>query len=225
MTAMRALLVAVVCSCPLAISAVEPLVLNDLRAGAGTMFDDFSSRTNTTTTSPAGTVLATTSDEHHDDAIEFRAGIQYLAGTLGPGGGLIYGAQMADYRARFHDDTSTTTIDGPVVDALAGYAVSPVSGFHLEATPIAGIGYAFLDIRDRNGQVIGNRSLYIEYGFRVAAYATIDDCWQIGLEVPFMVGRWRPKYGYLDGAGNHIEVSDKRVKSGGGVMLSLGVRF
>lgn len=211
--------------CQVGHAAAEPMVLNELRAGAGAMFNDYSSRTETTTTSPTGTMLSRVSAHHENDATEVRAGIQYLAGTLGPAGGLIYGAQFADFHGTFHDGPTTVTIDGPVVDALAGYAVSPAPGFHLEATPIAGVGYAFLNLHTGGMAPIQNRSLYIEYGLRIAAYATFDGCWQVGIEAPILVGRWRPQYGYFDGAGNHVEVSDKREKRGPGLMLNVGVRF
>jgi hypothetical protein len=59
----------------------------------------------------------------------------------------------------------------------------------------------------------------------VGLYATLDGCWQLGFELPLVFGHARPKYAYLDGAGDRVVATETRTTRSMGAMIGLGVRF
>jgi hypothetical protein len=147
-----------------------------------------------------------------------------VRGELGDGGGLLYGVGFAARHLVLHPSGARVRITGPVIDGLAGYGFAPIPWLHAEITPFAGIGYTYLRI-DQGSERFDNRSIYLEYGLRVAAYFTFDHTWQIGLELPLVLGHARPKYAYTDASGDRVVVTQTLLTRSVGSMLVLGVRF
>jgi hypothetical protein len=223
-TAMRALAPLLLLAATLAPGA--DIVINDVRADVGLQATDIASRRTLETTPSGGGATTTASVENRDNAVESRAGVQWLLGTLDTGGGIVYGAQFAARNYRFGHGPLRTRVRGPTIDALAGYAVAPLDYLHVEVTPFAGIGYDQLRIDGGGGAPsVDNQSVHLEYGGRVGLYTTIDRCWQVGLELPLVFGHSRPKYAYLDAGGNRVVATDSTTTRSVGAMLGLGVRF
>jgi hypothetical protein len=207
-------------------SAGADIELADFRAAGGLVDTDLTLARRLESPPVAGGATTASATSSSDQAVASRIGLQWVAGVLDTGGGIVYGAQFAARNYRYGHGPLRTRVRGPVLDVLAGYAVAPLSYLHVEATPFAGIGYDQLRIDGGFGAPsVDNQSVYLEYGGRVGLYATIDRCWQIGLELPLVFGHARPKYAYLDGFGNRVVATETRTSRAMGAMLALGVRF
>jgi hypothetical protein len=64
----------------------------------------------------------------------------------------------------------------------------------------------------------------VEYGAKIGTYVSLGGTLVLGVEVPYLVGRFDPDYNYNDGT-NAVKVSDERRSEGFGVLVSLGGRF
>jgi hypothetical protein len=225
MTSMRAVRLLFVIMAPACAPAAD-VTMNDIRADFGLLVTSLITE-RTLETTPSGGGPSTTAKSRDEQGMgESRAGLQWVTGTLDDGGGFIYGAQFAARAFRYGDGPDRTRVRGPVIDLLAGYAVAPLTWLHVEVTPFAGAGYDILRIDGGGGAPsVDNQSIYLEYGGRVGLYATLDGCWQVGLELPFVIGHARPKYAYTDAAGDHVVATETRTTRSTGAMLGLGVRF
>jgi hypothetical protein len=112
----------------------------------------------------------------------------------------------------------------PTLDVLVGYGYACTSNLHVELTPFVGYGRAYHEIDD-----IGNSNdwdHYFEYGAKLGAYVVVDSRLQLGLEIPFLVGRIDPDLTYEDG--DHIvrmTLDERRRCQGIGLLATIGYRF
>lgn len=158
----------------------------------------------------------------------WRGQVQYLAGKLGDNGGLIWGAGFALNHATWDVSSEKTAhVTTPTVDVLLGYGYAFASNFHVELTPFAGYGRAYYGVNDNDTTTTSKEwDNYFEYGIKLGAYVAFDNKVMLGLEVPFMVGRYDPEYTYNDDAGNpHVSVDEKRRCQGFGLLATVGYRF
>jgi hypothetical protein len=205
-------------------AASAEMRVDDLRVDVGPLATSLETSTSVETTPAGGGAATTASDRRSDRTIELREGIQWVRGSLGAGGGLLYGVGFAARYLELHPSDTRVRITGPTVDAMGGYGIAPLTWLHAEITPFAGIGYSYVRV-DHTQQSVDNRSIYLEYGLRVAAYFTFDHTWQLGLELPLIFGHARPKYAYTDASGDHVVVTQTLLTRSVGSMLVLGVRF
>jgi hypothetical protein len=149
-----------------------------------------------------------------------------MTGHLGDGGGFIIGVAGAVNQARFENPGGTATATTPVIDLMLGYGFAPLPQWHFELTPFAGFGWTYFNVSNNNQTDVKSDEHYLEYGLRAATYWTFASHWQLGVEVPYLVGRSKPSYTSTDtGSGDRIAVSDDRKNQGFGVLGSLGLRF
>lgn len=218
-----------------ALSAAAPLLLavaasghevrvSDVRVDMGVIAAQVEMR-GTIETTPAGGSTTSVSGEREDRVLALREGLQYVRGDLTSSGGWLYGAAFAVTHAHYRPSGVSNRMNGPTVDLQAGWGLAPLGWLHLEAMPFAGVGYSFLRIDQPTGDVIHNRSYVYEAGLRLGLYATADRTWQAGLEIPLLLMRSRPKYAQTTAAGDLIVSTERRILSGAGVMLGLGLRY
>ena len=208
--------------------AMDDVTICDLRLGGGLLPNTYRGAATTSVTSSGGTVTTTSasSGSSRDADSNYRGQLQFMTGHLGRAGGFIIGADAAVNQARFKNPGSTTTFTTPVVDLLVGYAIAPIPQWHFELTPFAGFGWTYFNISNNNQTDVRSHEKYVEYGARVATYWTFLNHWQIGIEVPYLMGRSKPKYTSTDTAtGDRMTVSDSRENQGFGALASVGVRF
>jgi hypothetical protein len=206
-------------------SAAE-LDVSDLRLSAGILSDDFKGASTTTVTNNSGTVssTSTSADSGRDARTNVRAELQYVGGHLGYGGGLIYGAGIAVNNATWSDGAQDAHVTTPTVDVLLGYGYAVTHEWHFEVTPFAGVGRAYYSVSDNgSSQTDKNWNKYFEYGIRAGTYVALGGL-VLGIEVPYLVGRFNPDYNYNSGA-NQVTVSDNRRNQGFGLLGSIGGRF
>lgn len=199
----------------------------DLRVGGGILSTEFKgsssstvtdNNTNTTTSTSSG------SDVQNADS-NYRGQIQLVYGNLGPAGGLIAGAGIAANQARFDNSFYRTDITTPVVDVLIGYGIAVTPGWHFELTPFAGAGRAYYSVHNKgDSDTSKDWDKYVEYGAKLGTYFTFAESLQVGIEVPYLVGRFNPEYNHDDGQ-NTYNVSDTSRNQGFGLLLTVGGRF
>ncbi len=208
--------------------AVDEVNVCDLRLGGGVLPKTYRGGATSTVTNSGGTVTSTTSTSptpRSPDA-NYRGQLQFMTGHLGSAGGFLIGGDLAVNQARFENSTSTTTFTTPVIDLLIGYGFAPTPSWHFELTPFVGYGWTFFNVSNNNQTDTSSHENYIEYGARAATYWTFKSGWQIGVEVPYLIGRSKPEYTSTDkSTGDRLTVSDDRKNQGFGVLASLGVRF
>lgn len=148
-----------------ALSAAETAI-NDLRGGFGFWPDNYE---------------ADGQDAGIDDA--WRLGVQYMRSLreLEDIGGFIYGAE-ASLTLASGDDIDSSAV---IADAHAGWAWSPepLPALHLEGTGFLGLGMEMVEAGDED-----DLAPVIEYGLRAAALYTLDNRWQIGLDLRWLLG-------------------------------------
>jgi hypothetical protein len=207
--------------------AAADLGFTDLRLGAGLLSDHFSG-SNQSTVSSGGTVISSSSssDDGRDAEHNYRGQLQVVGGNLGPGGGLVLGVGIAVNHASWDNGSQDATVTTPCVDLLIGYGFAFNRAWHVELTPFAGIGRAYYSVTD-NGQTETAREWdkYVEFGARLGTYFTINEGFQIGLEIPYLVGSFEPHYEYTDASNNTRTVADKRENRGFGLLVTIGGRF
>ena len=199
----------------------------DLRFGGGVLSDDFKGSSSTTVTNSNTQVSTNTNsgEDGRDSDGNYRGQVQLVYGNLGPVGGLILGAAVAVNHARFDNGNYDATVTTPVLDVLIGYGIAVTPEWHFELTPFAGYGRAFYSVTDSNSTTTSSDSTdYVEYGGRLGTYYTFRSGMQLGLEVPYLVGRYNPEYNHESGNDTY-SVSDERRSQGFGILASIGVRF
>jgi hypothetical protein len=207
--------------------AAAELKFSDLRLGAGALSDNFSGSNQTTVTS-GGTVISTSSssEDGRDSESNLRGQLQLVGGSLGAGGGAVLGLGIAVNHANWDNGSQDATVTTPCVDLLLGYGFAVSKAFHVELLPFVGIGRAYYSVTDNGGTETAKEwDKYLEYGARLGAYLTINDGFQVGIEIPYLVGSFEPHYEYTDAANNTRTVSDKRENRGFGLLVTIGGRF
>jgi hypothetical protein len=66
---------------------------------------------------------------------------------------------------------------------------------------------------------------YVEFGGVLGAYYAIADRLALGIEVPYLVGRFKPDYNYYDNSNKSVTVTDTKGNKGFGLLATLGLRF
>ena len=207
--------------------AAADVTFLDLRFGGGMLSNDFKGDSSTTVTNSSTNVSTNTSTggDTRDSDNNFRGQVQLVWGDLGPAGGIILGGAIAANHARFDNGDYTASVTTPVLDVMIGYGIAVTPNWHFELTPFAGYGRAFYSVDNSNSSSTSTDSTdYVEYGARLGTYYTFPNSMQIGVEVPYLVGRFNPEYNHTSGTDTY-NVSDERRNQGLGVLVSLGARF
>ena len=201
------------------------LDVSDLRLSAGILSNDFKGASSTTVTGGSDvTTTSTSSNEGRDSEHNERAELQYVGGHLGYGGGFIYGIGVAVNHATWNDGAQNAHVTTPSADLLLGYGYAFTHQWHAELTPFGGIGRAYYSVSDNGTSTTSNNwNKYFEYGVRLDTYFDLGGL-VLGVEVPYLVGRFDPTYNYNSGA-NQVSVSDNRRNQGFGLLVSVGGRF
>ena len=164
-------------------------------------------------------------DDGRDSDHNYRGQVQLVWGDLGPVGGLILGAGIAVNHARFENNAQEADVTTPVVDVLIGYGLAITPEWHFELAPFAGAGRTYYSVRDHDSTDTSKEwSKYLEYGGKIGTYYTFRQSLQVGLEIPYLVGRFDPDYQHDDN-NNSYTVSDSRRNQGFGFLVTLGHRF
>lgn len=202
------------------------LDVSDLRLSAGVLSTEFKGASTTTVTNGAGSVTSatTSSDSGRNADHNWRTQLQYVGGHLGLGGGFMYGIGVAVNNATWHDGAQDAHVTTPTADILLGYGYAFTHEWHIEVTPFAGLGRAYYSVSDNGSdQTSKDWHKYAEYGIRAGTYLALGGL-VLGVEVPYLVGRFNPDYDYSSGAGQ-VTVSDTRRNQGFGLLVSIGGRF
>jgi hypothetical protein len=199
----------------------------DIRVGAGVLSDTFKGSSSTTIVDANTNVSTTTYSgrDGRDADAHYRGQMQVVWGSLGSGGGLIIGAGIAANHARFDNGSQDAEVTTPVIDVLLGYGYALTTAWHIELTPFAGGGRAYYSVRDKgNTSTSKDWEAYYEYGAKLGTYITSDSGMQIGVEVPYLIGRFNPTYDHRD-ANNSYTITDSRRSEGLGLLVTIGKRF
>jgi hypothetical protein len=202
------------------------LTIADLRVGAGVLSDQFKGASRTTVTDGQGGITTTRSSEDGRDAdSHYRAQVQFVGGRLGTGGGFIYGLGLGVNHATWDNGSQDAHATSPSIGLLLGYGYAFTPAWHIEVTPFAGYGRTYYSVSDGGSSETSEEwSEYVEYGARIGTYVALGDDLVLGIEIPYLVGRFEPDYDYDDGT-DSVSVSDERRSEGFGVLLTLGGRF
>ena len=207
--------------------AAVDMQFTDLRFGIGVLSNNFSGSNQTTVTSAGSTVsTSNSSNDGRDSEHNYRGQIQFVGGNLGAGGGLVFGLGIATNQAKWDNGSQDATVTTPCADLLLGYGFAFSKSWHFEVTPFAGIGRAYYSVTD-SGQTHTSKEWdkYLEFGARLGTYFTINDGFQVGIEILYLVGSFEPHYQYTDAANDVRTVSDKRENRGFGLLVTIGGRF
>ena len=199
----------------------------DLRVGGGMLSNEFKGDSSTTVTNNSTNVStnSTSGGDARNSDQNYRGQIELVYGNLGHAGGVIVGGTLAVNHAEFDNGNYDATVTTPVLDVMVGYglAVSPM--WHFELAPFVGYGRSYYSVDNGNSSSTSkDSSPYVEYGGRLGAYVTFPGGLQLGVEVPYLVGRYNPDYNHDSGTDSY-SVSDERRNEGFGVLVSLGARF
>ncbi len=199
----------------------------DIRLGGGILSDTFKGSSSTTITDNNSNVSTTSesgSDGRDSDG-NYRGQLQFVWGNLGSAGGLILGAGVAVNQAQFDNGSQQADVTTPVVNFLIGYGFAVSDNWHVELTPFIGAGRSYYSVQDEGSSSTSKDwEAYYEYGAKIGTYLNMDSGLQVGLEVPYLVGRFEADYEHNDDA-NTYTVSDSRRNQGFGVLLTLGMRL
>ncbi len=199
----------------------------DLRVGGGILSNEMKGSSSTTVTNNSTNVTTDSSsgNDRRNADNNYRGQLQLVYGNLGPAGGLIIGGGIAANQARFENGSTRTDVTTPVVDVLIGYGIAVTPSWHFELTPFAGAGRAYTSTQTGgNNSTSKDWSKYVEYGASIGTYYTFGGSLQVGLEVPYLVGRYNPQYTHDDGQ-NTYSVDDTNRNEGFGLLLTVGARF
>ena len=134
--------------------AAMPLVaadmnVADLRFGVGILSNEFKGSSSTTVTNQNNGVTSSRSSEdgrNSDD--NWRGQLQFISGSLGAGGGLLWGVGVAVNHATFDNGAQDAHVSTPVVDVMIGYGYAFTPNWHFEVMPFAGYGRAYYSDSD-----------------------------------------------------------------------------
>lgn len=207
--------------------AAADLTVADLRLGVGVLSQEYRGASSNTITSSSNVVTTSSTSEDGRDADDhWRAQVQYVGGSLGAGGGLIWGVGVAVNHATWDNHINEAHVTTPVVDVLLGYGYAFTPNWHVELTPFVGLGRAYYSVTD-NGSTDTSEEWdhYLEYGAKLGTYVGLGGNLVLGIEVPYLMGSFEPEYDYTDEGDNRVEVSDDRSNRGFGLLVTIGARF
>lgn len=207
--------------------AAAEMTVSDLRFSVGVLSEEYKGESSTTITDQSGSVTRETSDSDSRDAdSNWRGQVQYVAGSLGDMGGLIWGVGLAVNNATWDNDSQDAHVTTPVLDVLLGYGYAFTPNWHFELTPFVGYGRGYYSVSDSNSSETSKEWVdYVEYGAKLGSYYVFDSGLVLGLEVPYLVGKLDPEYDYNDANDSQVTVSDERRNRGFGVLVTVGSRF
>lgn len=202
------------------------LTISDLRFSAGVLSNGFEGASRTTVTDDQGDVTVTRSSENGRDAdSHYRAQLQYVGGHLGAGGGFIYGLGVAVNHATWDNGAQDGHATSPSVNLMLGYGYAFTPGWHVEIAPFGGYGRSYYSVSDGDSsETSDDWTHYVEYGAKIGTYVALGRGFVLGVEVPYLVGRFDPEYDYNDGT-DSVSVDDERRSEGFGALLTIGGRF
>ena len=208
--------------------AAAEMTVADLRLGVGILSNEFKGASSTTVTNQNNnTVTSTNSSENGRNSDDnWRGQLQFVSGSLGAGGGLLWGLGVAVNNASWDNGTQDAHVSTPVIDVMLGYGYAFTPKWHFEVMPFAGYGRAYYSVTD-NGSSSTSKEWdhYMEYGAKIGTYVSLNESLVLGVEVPYLVGRFDPDYSYKNSGNDSVTVSDTRRNQGFGVLLTLGGRF
>jgi hypothetical protein len=208
--------------------AAAEMTVADLRLGVGILSNEFKGASSTTVTNQNNnTVTSTNSSENGRNSDDnWRGQLQFISGSLGAGGGLLWGVGVAVNNASWDNGTQDAHVSTPVIDVMLGYGYAFTPKWHFEVMPFAGYGRAYYSVTD-NGSSSTSKEWghYMEYGAKIGTYVSLNESLVLGVEVPYLVGRFDPDYSYKNSGNDSVTVSDTRRNQGFGVLLTLGGRF
>jgi hypothetical protein len=207
--------------------AAADMTIADLRLSVGVLSREYKGASTTTVTDTGNTVTTTTSSEDGRDADDnWRGQLQFVGGSLDAGGGLIWGVGIAVNHATWDNGAQDAHVTTPTVGAMLGYGYAFTPNWHIEIAPFAGYGRAYYSVSDSNSTETSEEwSDYLEYGARIGTFFSLGDDLVLGVEVPYLVGRFDPDYEYIDDNDGQVTVSDERRNKGFGVLVSIAGRF
>jgi hypothetical protein len=215
-------------SAPITCAFAEDMDLADLRVSAGLLSNHFTGSSSTTVTDNSGSVVSSTNsgDGGRDADHNYRGTLGVMFGHLGVAGGFLIGADIGANQANFNEGASTGHATTPLADLFLGYGYAPTKFWDIELTVFGGGGRTYYSVsQNGNSSTSKDWEKYVEYGARLGSYWTLPTGLQIGLEVPYLVGRFNPDYTYTDNSHNSVDVTDNRKNSGFGVQAVVGIRF
>lgn len=210
----------------LPLSAAD-MTVSDLRLGFGVLSEEFKGESSTTFSDQGGNTISTSSDDDSRDSdYNLRVQLQYVAGSLGSGGGLIWGVGVAVNNATWDDAGQDAHITTPVINVMLGYGYAFTPNWHAEVTPFAGYGRGYFSVTSDGSTDTSEEWVdYLEYGIKLGTYVRLGEGLVLGVEVPYLVGRFDPEYDYTDNDHHEVTVSDEQRNQGFGLLVSLGYRF
>lgn len=202
--------------------AAADLTIADIRVSAGVLSDEFKGASSTTVN---GGQAVHSSEDGRDADSHYRGQIQFVGGNLGAGGGFVYGLGVSVTHATWDNGSQDAHATSPAVDLLLGYGYAFTPAWHFEITPFAGYGRTYYSVSDEGSSDTSDEwSHYVEYGAKIGTYVALGDDLVLGVEIPYLVGRFDPEYDYNDGA-DEVSVKDERRSEGFGLLVTLGARF
>ena len=212
-----------------AITAVQAADITyfDLRLGGGMLSNEYTGASTTVVVNNQDQVTTKQESDNNgrDSDRNYRGQLQLVWGDLGPAGGLIVGGGVAVNYGRFDNDSQSADVTTPVIDVLIGYGYALTPELHFELAPFAGAGRTYYSVQDNGSSTTSKEwSKYVEYGGRIGAYYTFRQRLQVGLEIPYLVGKFDADYNHNDD-NNSYTISDSRRNEGFGLLVTLGQRF
>ena len=203
------------------------LTFADLRFSAGVLSNEFQGSSSTTVTNGGAAVSSSSSSNKGRDADNnYRGQIQFVSGHLGAGGGFVWGVGAAVNQASWDYGSQKAKATTPSVDILAGYGFAFTPQWHVELTPFVGAGRAYYSVTDKGSTNTSKEwNKYIEYGAKLGTYFALGNSFILGVEVPYLVGRFEPNYTHTENNGDKYTVTDDRRNRGFGLLLTIGGRF
>ena len=187
--------------------AAADMNVADLRLGVGILSNEFKGSSSTTVTDQNNGVTTTRSTEdgrNSDD--NWRGQLQFISGSLGAGGGLLWGVGVAVNHATWDNGSQDANVTTPTVDVMIGYGYAFTPNWHFEVMPFAGYGRAYYSVSD-NGSSSTSKEWdnYMEYGAKIGTYVSLGNSLVLGVEVPYLVGRFDPDYNYKNSDINRLD--------------------
>lgn len=205
--------------------AAADLTIADIRFSAGVLSEEFKGASSTTVTNVNGVSTVRSSEDGRDADSHYRGQVQYVGGSLGAGGGFIYGLGLAVNHATWDNGAQDGHATSPNINLMLGYGYAFTPNWHIEIAPFGGYGRTYYSVSDANSSETSDEwTHYYEYGAKIGTYVAIGGSLVLGVEVPYLVGRFDPDYDYNDGA-NSVTVSDERRSEGFGLLVTIGGRF
>lgn len=205
--------------------AAADLTIADIRVSAGVLSEEFKGASNTTVSNANGVSTVRSSEDGRDADSHYRAQVQYVGGHLGAGGGFIYGLGLAVNQANWDNGAQDGHATSPSINLMLGYGYAFTPNWHVEIAPFGGYGRTYYSVSDDNSSETSDEwTHYYEYGAKIGTYVAIGGSLVLGVEVPYLVGRFDPEYDYNAGA-DSVSVSDERRSEGFGLLVTIGGRF